>query len=107
MSEVSAAEAAVAESRVALAAAKQHAAGGNGANDALDVWNRQAMDLSIEEMERRQRLQYIANRLDQYRQVFAEEVQRDQLNAEVRFADAQLAQAKTNLEKLKAQLPQE
>ena len=107
MSEVSAAEAAVAESRAALATAKQHAAGGNSANDALDLWNRQAIELSIEAMERSARLQYISARLAQYRQLFAEEVQMDQLNVDLSNANGQVSRAKANLDKLKAQLPRE
>jgi hypothetical protein len=62
-SEVNGAETELAKSRVALAEAKQRAAGGPAANDALDAWDRELINLSIEAEDRQARLDYIAARL--------------------------------------------
>jgi len=63
-SEVNAAETELAQSRVGLAEAQQRAAGGSPTINALDTWNREAMNLSIEKMDRHARLDYIAGRLE-------------------------------------------
>jgi hypothetical protein len=62
--ETLAASALLAQSHADLAAAKQRAAGGSQSSDALDAWNREAMNLSIEKMDRHARLDYIAARLE-------------------------------------------
>ena len=61
--EVNNAETELAKSRVDLAEAKRRAAGGSSTSSALDDWNREAMNLSIEKMDRHARLDYIAGRL--------------------------------------------
>lgn len=86
-SEVSNAEVAVAQAQADLATAKQRAAGETGPNGALDAWNREAMNLSIEQAERRARLQYIQSRLDKYNQVMPKVLELDQLAAELRNAE--------------------
>lgn len=53
----------LAQARAELAAAKQKVAGGAGLGEALDTWNRESINLSIEAEERRARLDYIAGRL--------------------------------------------
>lgn len=68
-SELNAAETSLANSRVELASAKQRAAGGTSASEALDNWNREAINLSIDEMDRQARLDYIAARLQKLNKV--------------------------------------
>jgi hypothetical protein len=68
-SEVNSAEMELAKSRADLAEAKQRAAGGSPTGNALDVWNREAMNLSIEKMDRHARLDYIAGRLEKLNRV--------------------------------------
>lgn len=104
-SEVAAAEAAVAQAQADVATAKQRAAGETGPNSALDAWNREAMNLSIEESERQARLNYIRNRLDQYKQVIAQVADLEQMAGDLRAAEARREAARTNLERVRAQVP--
>ena len=103
--EVAAAEAAVAQAQADVAIAKQRAAGESGPNSALDAWNREAMNLSIEESERRARLKYIQSRLEQYKQVIAQAGDLDQLAADLRAAEARREVARSDLERIRAQAP--
>lgn len=66
--EVNSAEAALASARADLAAAKQRAAGARSI-EALDDWNRELMNLSIDSTERRARLDYINARLQKVNKV--------------------------------------
>lgn len=68
-SDVNASETALANSRAELAAAKQRAAGGKSSSEALDGWNREAMNLSIDATERQARLGYIEDRLQKLNKV--------------------------------------
>jgi chromosome segregation ATPase len=104
-SEVAAAEAAVAQAQADVAMAKQRAAGETGPNSALDAWNREAMTLSIEESERQGRLKYIRDRLDQYKQVIAHVADLEQLTGDLRTAEARREAARSNLERIRAQVP--
>jgi chromosome segregation ATPase len=103
--EVATAEAAVAQAQADVALAKQRAAGGPGPNSALDTWNREAMNLSVEESERRARLKYIQSRLDQYQQVIGHVGELEQLTADLRAAEARREAARLNMERIRAQVP--
>ena len=100
--EVAAGEAAVAQAQADVALAKQRAAGGTGPNSALDAWNREAMNLSIEQTERRARLQYIQSRLDTYKQVISQVSDLEQLAADLQAAEARRDAARSHLERIRA-----
>lgn len=97
--DLSAAQMSLAKSRAELAAAKQRAAGGGGANDALDAWNREAMNLSIERLDRQERLQYLEVRLNQLKGVVTKLAALDEAAAEFSSAQAAAAAAKAALER--------
>jgi chromosome segregation ATPase len=100
--ELGQAEAAVAQARADVADAKHRIAGDVGPNSALDVWNRELMNLSIEQMERRARLDYIRNRLDKYSQVMAAVSDLERTAGEQRAIDARIEASRQRLDILRA-----
>lgn len=103
-SDLSAAQMALAQSRAELAAAKRTASGGAGSNDALDAWNREAMNLSIEELGRQAQLQYLDGRLKQLKAVVPNLAALDEAAAGFSSAQAAEAAAKATLTQEQAAL---
>ena len=68
--EVETAEASLAQARADLAAARQRAIG-PVSTEALDAWNRELLNLSIDQMEHQAKLQFIRDRLERYRGVIS------------------------------------
>lgn len=99
----SAAEMALAQSRAELAAAKQKAAGRGGANDALDAWNRESMNLSIDELDRQARLKYLATRLSQLKQVVTKLADLVEAQNEVLHAGGAVMAAKQRLDQARVE----
>jgi chromosome segregation ATPase len=99
-SDVGAAAMALAQSRAELAAAKQRAAGGAGASEALDGWNREAMNLSIEGLDRQARLHYLAARLAQLKQAVTKLPRLDQAVHELNRAETATSNARSRLQEM-------
>ena len=96
--------AAMEQAQADVETAKQRAAGGGGPISALDTWNRELMNVSIEQAERRARLQYIDGRLDKYRQVSPALSEMDLAAQELRAADSRLARQRDILEGMRTDL---
>lgn len=105
--ELSAAEAAVAQARADVAVAKHHAAGDTGPNSALDVWNRELMNLSIEQAERQARLNYIRDRLDKYNKIAASVDNLERVIGELRAIDTRVDAARQKVDELHAEPAEE
>jgi chromosome segregation ATPase len=99
-SDVTNAEMALAQSRADLAAAKQRAAGGAGASEALDGWNREAMNLSIEGLDRQARLKYLTVRLAQLEQAVAKLPRLDQAVHELNRAETEALNARSRWQQM-------
>lgn len=100
--EIAQAEAAVAQARADVADAKHRIAGDVGPNSALDVWNRELMNLSIEQAERQARLDYIRSRLDKYGQVTTAVSDLERTAGELRAIDARINASRQRLDLLRA-----
>lgn len=101
-SDLAAAEVAVAQSRAELAAAKQRAAGGAATNEALEAWNRESMNLSIEALDRQARLEYLNARLAELKRAVGRLAELDQAVHALNAAETEALNAKSHLQQMQS-----
>jgi hypothetical protein len=90
------AESAVAEARVKLLEVRRQAIGTTN-SESLDTWNRELINLSVSEQERRARLDFIEKRLEQLSNALPRLDDLDRLTAEAQRAERGLQEAESQL----------
>ena len=103
--DVLAAQAALAQAKAELEAARQHA-GGAGSLEALDAWDRELLRLSVDGQERQARLQYINERLRKLAPALDDVVDLERTSEHLALADKLLRQAEDERDKLELQIQQ-
>jgi hypothetical protein len=99
---IAAAEVAMAEAQAQVATARQHAVGSGGANDALDGWNREMTNVSVEAAEREQRQNYIDSELQKFAQIVDKLDELDLAHDQARSADVALEKIRLDAQLLRA-----
>jgi hypothetical protein len=99
---LAAAEVAMAEAQAQVATARQHAVGSGGANDALDGWNREMTNVSVEAAEREQRQNYIDSELQKFAQIVDKLDELDLAHDQARSADVALEKIRLDAQLLRA-----
>lgn len=100
--DMGAAEVAMAEAQAQVATARQHAVGSGGANEALDGWNREMTNVSVEAAEREQRQNYIDSELQKFAQIVDKLDELDRANDQARSADVALEKIRLDAQMLRA-----